>query len=163
MILRDAVAADAGALAALINPWITDTTVTFNPVPKTAQDIVTMIADKAAAGHAVLVAEADGALLGYATYGQFRAGAGYARSMEHSILLAPAARGRGVGRALLSAIETHARAGGAHSLFAGVSGENADGQAFHAACGFSRVAVIREAGFKFGRWLDLVLMQKFLS
>jgi len=122
-----------------------------------------MIADKAAAGHAVIVAEAGGALLGYATYGQFRGGVGYARSMEHSIALAPDARGRGVGRALLTVIEDHARAGGAHSLFAGVSGENPEGQAFHAANGYALVAVIREVGFKFDRWLDLVLMQKILS
>lgn len=163
MILRDAVAADAEALAGLMNHWITGSTITFNAVTRTPQDIVQMIADKAKAGHALILAEEAGVLRGYATYGQFRAGVGYARSMEHSIALAADARGRGIGRALLGRIEDHARAGGAHSLFAGISGENTAGQAFHAANGFAHVAVIREVGFKFGRWLDLVLMQKFLS
>lgn len=162
-MIRDAVALDAQALAALINSWITGSTITFNSVPKTVQDIETMIADKASAGHAVLVAEAEGALLGYATYGQFRGGVGYAHAMEHSIALSPLARGKGVGRALMLAIEDHARAGGAHVIFAGVSGENAEGRAFHAAMGYAEVVTLREVGRKFDRWFDLVLMQKFLS
>lgn len=162
-MIRLAVPGDAGALVALINPWITDTTITFNSIPKTERDIEVMLADKAAAGHAVLVAEAQGALLGYATYGQFRGGIGYAHAMEHSIALSPLARGKGVGRALLGAIEDHARAGGAHVIFAGVSAENAEGRAFHLALGYGEVAVLRQVGRKFDRWLDLVLMQKFLA
>lgn len=163
MILRAAVADDAPVLADLINHWVTGSTITFTSATKSPQDIVDMIAAKAAAGHAVLVAEEAGRLLGYATYGQFRGGNGYAHAMEHSIALSPDARGRGVGRALLIAIEEHARAAGAHVIFAGVSGENTQGQAFHAANGYAQVAVIREVGRKFDRWLDLVLMQKFLS
>ena len=66
-------------------------------------------------------------------------------------------------RALLQAVEAHARAGGAHQMIAGVSGENPDARAFHAAQGYHEVAILREAGFKFGRFMNLVLMQKFLS
>lgn len=83
--------------------------------------------------------------------------------MEHSIHLEPLARGQGLGRALMQAIETHALARGTHSMIAGVSGENATGIAFHAALGYRTVATLPESGFKFGRWLDLVLMQKFLD
>ena len=162
-MIRPATAADAQRLADLINHWVSGSTITFNPVPRTAQDITAMIADKAAAGHAVLLAETGGAVLGYATYGQFRAGLGYAHAMEHSIALSPDARGRGVGRALLRAVEDHARAAGAHVMLAGVSGENAEGRAFHTAMGYAVVAVIPQVGRKFDRWLDLVLMQKFLS
>ena len=82
---------------------------------------------------------------------------------EHSILLAPGAQGSGLGRALLTAVEDHARAGGAHCLFAGVSAENDAGRRFHARMGYAEVAVLPDVGWKFGRYIDLVLMQKFLA
>jgi L-amino acid N-acyltransferase YncA len=72
------------------------------------------------------------------------------------------ARGRGTGRALLQAVEDHARQGGAHQMIAGVSGENPEGRAFHDRMGYREIATVPEAGFKFGRFMDLVLMQKFL-
>ena len=121
-----------------------------------------MIAARQADGHAFLVAELDGMVRGFASYGQFRAGIGYARTMEHTVILAPDAGGNGLGRALVTAIEDHARAGGAHSIFAGVSGENEAGRAFHAALGYQTVAILPQVGFKFGRWMDLHLMQKLL-
>ena len=83
--------------------------------------------------------------------------------MEHSVILAPEGRGRGLGRALMAAIEAHAAGQGAHSMFAGVSAANPDGRAFHARIGYRELAVLPEVGFKFGRWLDLVLMQKMLA
>ena len=161
-MIRAATAADAVALAALWNPWIRDTAITFNPVEKSPADIVQMIADRNAAGHAFLVAEAE-SLLGFATYSQFRGGVGYATCMEHTVVLSPQARGRGVGRALMREIEDHARSAGAHQMIAGVSGENAQGRGFHDSLGYREIAVVPEAGYKFGRFIDLVLMQKFLT
>ena len=161
MLIRLATENDAGAIAALWNPYIRDTMVTFNAAEKSAADVVRMIDDRQALGHATCVAM-DNGLLGFATYAQFRGGVGYATCMEHSILLAPEARGRGVGRGLIAAICDHAAAAGAHQMIAGVSGENPAGRAFHAAMGFHHIATVPEAGFKFGRFIDLVLMQKFL-
>ena len=161
-MIRPARAQDAPALAALFNHWIQNTTVTFNPVPKTEADILAMIADKAAAAHAFLVAEVGGRIIGQASYGQFRGGPGYATCMEHSIALLPGTPRKGVGRALLTAVEDHARTSGAHQMIAGISGENPDGQVFHAHMGYRHLATIPQAGFKFGRYIDLVLMQKFL-
>ena len=83
--------------------------------------------------------------------------------MEHSILLAPDAAGQGLGRALLTAVEDHARGAGAHTLIGGVSAENAAGRAFHARMGYAEAAILRDVGWKFGRYIDLVLMQKFLA
>jgi phosphinothricin acetyltransferase len=157
-VIRPATLADAAAIAALWNPWIRDTAITFASVEKTAADIVSLIE----ARPCFFVAETTG-LLGFATYGQFRGGDGYATCMEHTVILSPDARGQGAGRALLQAVEAHARAGGAHQMIAGVSGENPDARAFHAAQGYHEVAILREAGFKFGRFMNLVLMQKFLS
>lgn len=161
-MIRPATAADAPALAALLNHWIEHTAVTFNPIPKTTDDILLMIASKAAAGHAFFVAEEAGQVIGQASYGQFRGGAGYRTCMEHSISLLPGTARRGLGRTLLTAIEDHARAAGAHQMIAGVSGENPDGRAFHERLGYRHIATIPEAGFKFDRYIDLVLMQKIL-
>ncbi len=82
--------------------------------------------------------------------------------MEYTLVLAPSAHGRGIGRGLLTALEDHARQGGVHSMIAGVSAENPLGIAFPAALGYAPVAVLPEVGFKFGCWMDLHLMQKFL-
>ncbi len=163
MIIRPARPEDAGAIIGFWNPLIRETMVTFNPVEKTAAEVADSIRAKAGAGHGFFVAEADGTILGFASYGQFRAGMGYARAMEHTIILAPQARGRGAGRALMVAVEDHARAQGYHSMIAGVSGGNPDGRAFHAAIGYAVVAVVPQVGWKFGRYWDLVLMQKLLS
>lgn len=134
---------------------------TFNPVEKSGADVAGMIAERDRLGHATFVALEAG-VIGFATYAQFRAGAGYATCMEHSILLAPAARGMGAGRGLMTALLAHAKAAGAHQMIAGVSAENPDGVAFHRALGFVEIARVPEAGHKFGRFIDLVLMQKFL-
>lgn len=161
-MIREAGARDAAEVAAIWNKVIRDTAITFNSVEKTEAELVRLFIEKADQGHAFFVAEEDGAVLGFATYGQFRGGAGYARSMEHTIILGEAARGKGLGRALLSAVEDHARDGGAHSLIAGVSGENEAGIAFHTAMGYREAARVPEVGWKFERWMDLVLLQKLL-
>jgi phosphinothricin acetyltransferase len=162
VIVRPFVSADAGAVLAIWNPIIRDTTVTFSSEQRTVDSLSTMIAERRAAGREFFVAEIGG-LLGFATYSQFRGGNGYLHAMEHTVILAPESRGKGAGRALMTAIEDHARAGGAHTLLAGVSGENAEGVAFHARMGFRTVATIPEVGRKFGRWLDLILMMKILT
>lgn len=159
MIVRPARPEDAAPICAIWNPVIRDTLVTFTTQEKTEAGIA---ADIAARGPSFVVAEAEGQVQGFATSFPFRSGPGYAFTREHSIILRSAAHGRGVGRALMSALEEAARADGVHSLFAGVSGANPEGLAFHARLGFAEVARLPEVGFKAGRWLDLVLMQKFL-
>jgi L-amino acid N-acyltransferase YncA len=162
-MIRPATTADIPAVLEIWNPVIRDTVITFNPVEKTLTDMGRLLEEKATAGQAFLVADEGGQVQGFATYAQFRGGLGYKPTVEHSIILGPSARGKGVGRALMTAIEDHARAGGAHSIFAGVSGGNPDGVGFHAAIGYTSVALLPEVGYKFGKWWDLILMQKFLT
>lgn len=154
-VIRRATAADAPALAALWNPWITDTATTFASLAKTADDVARMIATRPA-----FFTTDD--VQGFATYGQFRNGNGYATCMEHTVVLLPTARGHGLGSALMQAVESHARSHGAHQMMAGISAENPAAIDFHAKIGYRHTATIAQAGFKFGRHIDLVLMQKFL-
>jgi phosphinothricin acetyltransferase len=159
MILRRAEAGDIPAILDIWNPLIRDTSVTFTTVEKTVQGLAD---DIAARGDAFLVAETAGQILGFATYGPFRGGPGYAHTAEHSVILAGDARGRGVGRALMARLGDQAQAQGIHVLIAGVSSENAGAIAFHRAIGFTEAARLPEVGRKFDRWMDLVLLHKRL-
>ncbi len=163
MTVRAAQAEDAAGIATLWNHFIRETAATFNAQEKTASEVVSLIAARAAEGRGFFVAEdgvGTGRISGFATYFQFRGGIGYARTAEHTVLIDPGAHGRGLGRALMARLEAHARESGHHMLFAGVSSGNPDGLAFHARLGFAEVAVLREVGWKWGRWFDLHLMQK---
>jgi phosphinothricin acetyltransferase len=162
MNIRPATAQDTPAIAAVWNPVIRDTAVTFNSEQKSAHGLAQDIAAKDAAGQAFFVAERGSEILGFATYGPFRGGPGYAHTHEHTVILAQSARGQGLGRALLTAIEDHARIGGSHVMMAGVSAENPGAVAFHAALGYREMARLPQVGRKFGRWMDLILMQKML-
>lgn len=159
MILRQAEPRDILPILAFWNPLIRETSVTFTVVEKTPEALA---ADMAARGAAFQVAKSAGAVLGFASYGAFRSGPGYAHTAEHTVILAPEARGRGVGRALMARLEGVARGAGLHVLVAGVSGENEGAIAFHRAVGYVEVARLPEVGRKFGRWMDLVLLQKTL-
>ena len=159
MILRPARANDAAAICAIHNPLIRDTLVTFTTVERTEEAVA---ADIAARGVLFQVAEGGDGLLGFATCGTFRNGPGYAATMEHTVMLAPGARGQGVGRALMARLEDAARARGVHVLVGGISGANPAGLAFHARLGFTEAGRLPEVGCKQGQWLDLVLMQKIL-
>lgn len=158
-MIRTARPDDATAIAAIWNPIIADTSITFTTQPKTETGVKAVIAER---GAAFVVAERAGTLLGFATWGPFRSGPGYAASAEHTIHLAPAARRQGIGRALMQALEDRARAAGIHVLVGGISADNADAIAFHATLGYAETARMPEVGRKFGRWLDLVLVQKIL-
>ncbi|CAN5720431.1 GNAT family N-acetyltransferase [soil metagenome] len=160
--VRHARPEDASAIAAIWNPMILGTLSTFAAAEKTEQDVAALIGARGEAGHVWLVAEAAGEMLGFAAYAQFRSGAGYARTMEHSIILRPASVRRGTGRRLIGALEDAARARRVHALIGAISAENAAGLGFHAAMGFAEVGRLAQVGHKLGRWLDLVLVQKLL-
>lgn len=157
-MIRRATQSDATEIAAIWNHAIRETTITFNPVEKPESEVAALLGDATPC----FVYEQDGAVLGFARYFPFRGGEGYRFSVEHTIMLTDAAQGKGVGRAMMGVLCDHARASGKHMMHAGISAENENAVAFHAACGFATLAVLPEVGFKFGRWIDLVLMQKRL-
>ncbi|WP_424831141.1 N-acetyltransferase family protein [Ruegeria sp.] len=160
MIIRPATPADVDAIVSITNEVIQDTLVTFTTELRTPAGIAADI--KGRSGH-YLVAELRDQVVGFATFGPFRAGPGYAKTCEHTIQLSPDARGQGVGKALMKALENVARDNGVHVLVAGISSANPAAIAFHAALGFAEVGRMPEVGRKWDQWLDLVLMQKILT
>jgi phosphinothricin acetyltransferase len=159
VIIRAATLSDAEAIGQIQNPIIRDTSITFNSRERTVDEIQEAIRGLPC----FLVAETRGRLGGFLSYDQFRKGPGYARCMEHTIIVAAEARGQGLGLALIQAAVQHAKANGVGSLWAGVSAENPKGVTFHARNGFTEIAHLPQVGFKFGRWMDLILMRKWLG
>ena len=160
MMIRPATPLDAAGICEVWNPLIKETATTFSVDLKQPNDVKALITER---NGAFFVAEARGAILGFSTYFPFRNGPGYRHTKEHSINLAPSAAGKGVGRGLMQMLETHAVQNDVHCFIAGISSENPAAVAFHESLGFHHVARLPGVGFKFGRWMDLVLMQKFLS
>lgn len=156
-MIRPASPTDAPAIAEIWNHIIRDTVMTFTTAEKTASSLATAMETQP-----FFISEAEGVVTGFATYTQFRPGPGYVFTVEHSIHIADHARGQGLGRALMELLEDHARGEGMHSMIAGISGENPFGVSFHTVLGYAEVARLPQVGQKFGRWHDLVLMQKFL-
>ena len=161
-MIRPATSHDAAAIATIWKHYIDHSIATFNPVPKTADEIKQMIRNCAENSEPFLVADQDG-IQGFATYGAFRGGLGYAHTKEHTIHLAPKATRQGLGHKLLTQIEDQARENNVHTMIAGISGENEAAIAFHTACGYTEMARLPELGWKFDRWHDLVLMQKIIE
>lgn len=162
MKIRDAMPSDANAIAAYWNPQIRDTAITFTTVEKTPELLSEDIERHGREGRAFLIAEDADGLVGHASYGPFRNGPGYRWTVEHTIILDPRSWGSDVAPTLIAKLEDHAINHKIHSLIAGISHENPRAIAFHAKYGYQHVGRVPQAGFKFGRWMDLVLMQKLL-
>ena len=142
-MIRAAHPDDAPAIAALWNAVIAQPHITFTTDTKSDAAIAQMITERAGAFR---VAQLDGAVAGFATFGSFRSGPGYRHTAEHSIMLGPQARGQGVGRALMAALESDAAARDIRLLVAGISGGNPDAVAFHNCLGLHIRAAYRRQG-----------------
>ena len=158
MEIRPLASPDLPAVAAVWNPIVRETAITFTSVEKTPEALLAWLETP---GPCLGLFE-GGRLLGFASAHQFRPGPGYARTFEHSINLAPEARGRGLARPLMEALFEALRPTGVHSLIGAITASNAASIAFHARLGFAEVGRIPDAGWKFDRFHDLVLMQKIV-
>jgi phosphinothricin acetyltransferase len=157
-VIRPAQPQDALDLHAIWTPVIRETTSIFHTTERSPEEIAALTTGP----DPFLVWDDDGRVLGFARCFPFRAGNGYTRTVEHTILLAPEAQGRGLGRQLIDALALAAARQDRHTMIGAISAENAPGLAFHAACGFREHGRLPEVGYKFGRWLDLVLMGRRL-
>jgi len=161
-IIRAARDDDLPAITAIYNDAVVNTTAIWNDTVVDVDDRRAWHAARIGLGYPVLVAEAEGAVAAYGTFGDFRAFDGYRHTVEHSVYVAPAARRRGLASALVLALAGRAAALGKHVMVAGIAADNAGSIALHARLGFVETGRMPEVGRKFGRWLDLVLMQKTL-
>ncbi len=155
---------DVAAVAAIYAYHVLHGTGTFETEPPTADDMASRRADVLSKNLPYLVAERDGELLGFAYCNWFKPRPAYRFSAEDSIYLAEAARGQGLGTRLLAALSEAAEAVGVRKLIA-VIGDSANtgSVGVHRAQGFSHVGVLKDCGWKFGQWRDVVLMEKVLG
>lgn len=158
--IRAATAEDLPAILDITNDVIATSTAIYFDDPLTLENRRQWFDDRQRLGYPVLVAEAGGAVAGFSSFGDFRPWPGYRFTVEHSLLVRDGYRGQGIGEALVKALWPIAAGLGKHMIIAGVDAENAGSVRFHERLGFTKTAHLKEVGFKFGRRLDLVLLQR---
>ncbi len=158
--IRAANIADLPVLKDIINAEILSSTASWTTRPRSQEDMHAWYDARLKAGYPVLVAEcpATGDVAGYASFGSFRSGEGYAATVEHSVYVHQDFRGRGIAPCLIDALIERAKTAGMRLMIGGVSGDAEASLRLHRKMGFREVGRIPGAGMKFGRSLDLVLM-----
>lgn len=152
------------AILEILNDVISSSTALYDYRPRPPESMNGWFDAKRTGGFPVWGALDDaGRLLGFATYGTFRAWPAYKYSVEHSVYVAREARGRGVGTLLMRRLIESAIEQQKHVLIGGIDAENSASIAFHERLGFIHAGTVKQAGFKFGRWLDLAFYQLILS
>ena len=165
MPVRAAAEADLPGMLAIYNEIVRTSSAVYTEQEATLEDRQAWLAARTAQGYPVLVATdaADGSVLGYSTFGDFRPWPGYRRTVEHPVYVRADTRGRGVGAALVEPLFGLAAGLGKHVMVAGIEAANPASIRLHERLGFERAGLLREVGTKFGRWLDLVFMQRFIA
>ena len=161
MLVRLAAATDAEAIRAIYNVEVTESTNTFDLVPRTLEQQHAWLAEHAGA-HPAIVAVRDGEVVGYGSLSPYKERPAYATTVEDSLFVHQGHRGEGVGRRLLDELVRLAGDHGFHAVIARIVGDNAASIRVHEACGFTLVGVEKEVGRKFGRWLDVVDLQRLI-
>lgn len=163
MIVRHASEQDCSAIATIYNHAVVHTAAIWNDKTVDAENRVEWLALRRNAGYPVLVMEDDGAVVGYASFGDWRAFDGFRHTVEHSVYVHPDHQGKGIGRQLMVQLIDEARAIGKHVMVAGIETQNVASIALHQSLGFAITAQMPQVGTKFGRWLDLTFMQRQLD
>jgi phosphinothricin acetyltransferase len=154
---------DSEATRAIYNLEVLESTVTFDIVPRTPEEQVRWIEQHLGGHPAIVAVDDDDTVLGFASLSPFRARAAYSPTVEDSIYVHRDSRGRGVGELLLREILVVGTNHGFHSVMARIVGGHDASITLHRKCGFREIGCEREVGRKFGRWLDVVLMQMMLQ
>ena len=154
---------DLADIQAIYAHHVLNGTGTFEEVPPSLEEIVAHFQANQAGGNAWLVARDASGCLGFGYYGPFRDRAAYRYTVEDSVYVREGVRGQGVGKAIVAALLEHATAAGIKQMLALIGdSENAGSIGVHASLGFLPVGTLRKVGYKFDRWLDVVMMQKTL-
>lgn len=164
MLIRDARPDDIDAILAIYNEAVTQTTAIWNETPVDAANRLAWLNQRQEAHYPVLVADAGpSGIVGYASFGDWRAFEGYRHTIEHSIYVRADQRGSGIGKDLLRELIERARDLGKHVMIAGIEARNAPSIRLHEQFGFRQVGLLPEVGTKFGQWLDLAFLQLILD
>jgi phosphinothricin acetyltransferase len=162
--IRPAADSDIASITAIYAHHVLHGTGTFETTPPDAKDMTARRADVLARGLPYLVLEDADAIIGFAYCNWFKPRPAYRFSAEDSIYLAPAAAGKGFGRLLLTELMAQAERCGVRQMLAVIGDSNNQGSiGVHRSCGFEHTGVLRSSGWKFERWLDVVLMQRGLG
>jgi L-amino acid N-acyltransferase YncA len=154
----------SAAILDIFNEAIANSVALYDYEPRSMASMATWFAGKGLRNYPVIGAENDaGELMGFASYGQFRERPAYKYTVEHSVYVDTRFRGQGIGRALLSAAVAQAVQQDYHVMVGGIDASNSVSIKLHESLGFTYCGTVKQCGFKFGRWLDLVLYQKILA
>lgn len=154
----------SAAILAIFNDAIVNSTALYDYEPRTPQSMASWFEAKARGNFPVIGIENDaGELLGFGSYGTFRAWPAYKYTIEHSLYVDNRFRGQGLGKALLTAIVQAAERQGYHVLVGGIDATNTASIRLHEKLGFTHCGTVKQSGFKFGRWLDLAFYQRILA
>ena len=163
MEIRDAIEADLPSLVSLYNEVIATSTAVFTETAVSLDDRRAWWRERTRQGYPVLVATDESGVAGFATFGDFRSWPGYRFTVEHSVHVRVDLRGKGLGSSLVSALFPRAVALRKHTMIAGIDAANEGSIRFHQRLGFEYAGRLRDVGCKFGRWLDLVFLQRKLD
>lgn len=161
-LLRDARPSDLGAIRAIFNHWIEHSTSSFRVAPDSEEQTRAWFEGRGPE-FPVLVAEANGEVVGWASLNPHKPTGGYRHTVELSVYVRHDATGRGLGRRLVGELLERGRMAGHHAVLGGVCTEQVASMRLHESLGFTKVAHFREVGFKFGRWLDVAYFEKLLG
>ena len=163
MLVRRAVSSDAEGIRRIYNAAVATTTATLDLVPRTPAEQQAWMEAHSGVYPALVAEDEDaGSVVGFASLSAYRPRPGYATAVEDSVYVEEGRRREGIGRALLEATVDAARSHGFHSVIGRVVTEQEPSIRLHQACGFDIVGVERQIGRKFGRWLDVALLQRLL-
>jgi L-amino acid N-acyltransferase len=162
-LVRAARDTDLPEILDIFNDIIATTTAVYSHAPVSLAERTAWFTARTDAGYPVLVAEVEQRVAGFASFAEFRGWPGYRYSVEHSVHVRSDLRGQGIGSGLVSALILLAHQIGKHVMIGGIDADNEGSIRMHGRLGFERTAYLREVGRKFGRWLNLVLMQKMID
>ena len=161
MGIRRATLEDAEAIRTIYNHAVTETTVTFDLVPRTLEEQQDWLADRSG-GLVAIVAEFRGLVIGFGALSYYRDRPAYRTSVEDSVYVRDGHHGNGIGKALLKELIANATSNGFHTMFARIADSKPESVKLHEGQGFELIGIEREVGRKFAKWHDVALMQKML-
>ena len=154
---------DSEAIRAIYNREVLESTVTFDLVPRSQEDQLAWMDEHSGAWPAVVAVDPGGIVRGFGSLSPYRSRPAYRTTVEDSVYVDESARGQGVGKGLLAELVRLAGSHGFHAVIARIVGGHDASISLHKACGFDVIGVEREVGRKFGKWLDVVLMQRLID